>query len=142
MAAGRAFRIVVASHGDLAAALLASAEMICGAIDDSVAVGLRPDDSPESYAELLRRAVGDDGRPVLLLVDLMGGTPYNMANLMCHRLQVTGPQIACVCGVNLGMLLEAATCLDSLDDDSVTGLVAAGQASVADATRRSERSGV
>src|SRR3972149_265937 len=38
----RAFRIVVAGHGDLAAALVAAAEMICGRIPDLHPVALHP----------------------------------------------------------------------------------------------------
>ena len=45
----RAFRIVIAAHGDLAGAFLSAASIICGPIDELHAVGLQPDDSPESF---------------------------------------------------------------------------------------------
>ena len=69
----------------------------------------------------------------------MGGTPYNVASVIARRTQATGPLTACVCGVNLGMLLEAATSLDSVEEEDVTRLVSAGQASVVDVTRRSDK---
>ena len=142
MANGRSFRIVVACHGDLGAALIASAEMICGHIDDAVAIGLMPHESPEVYAKALDSAIGADGRPVLILVDLMGGTPYNVASAAFGRLQASGRLTACVSGANLSLLLEAATSLGSIREDAVARLVAAGQASVADVTRRPEKTNV
>jgi mannose PTS system EIIA component len=142
MATGRPFRIVVVSHGELAAAMLASAEMICGEIKDATAVCLQPDDSPETYHERLLAAIGSDGRPVLILADLQGGTPYNVSSVVSRRALTTGPELALVCGVNLGMLLEVVTSLESIGADAITGLVTASRACVVDASRRPERSGV
>ena len=126
----RGFRIVVASHGDLAAAFLAGAEMICGPIDDSVAVGLLPDHSPERYAELLRAAVGSGA--CLILTDLRGGTPANVALLVARG----RPNIVVVAGINLGMVIEAATSLSSLEDEAIDTLVSAGRDSIAHAGSR------
>jgi mannose PTS system EIIA component len=142
MATGRPFRIVVVSHGELAAAMLASAEMICGEIDDATAVCLQPEDSPETYLERLMPAIGTDGKPVLILADLQGGTPYNVSSVVCRRALATGPELALVCGVNLGMLLEVVTSIESIDEDAIAGLVTASQACVVDASRRAEKSGV
>ena len=44
----RGFRIVVESHGELASAFFASAEMMCDPIEDSQTVCLRPEDSPQA----------------------------------------------------------------------------------------------
>ena len=141
MSSGRPFRIVVVSHGELAAAMLGSAAMICGEVEDAVAVCLQPEDSPETYHERLLAAIGSDGRPVLILADLQGGTPYNVSSVVCRRALATGPELALVCGVNLGMLLEVVTSLDSIDPDAIAGLVAASQACVVDASRRAESAG-
>jgi mannose/fructose-specific phosphotransferase system component IIA len=140
MATARAFRIVVASHGDLAHAMLGSAAMICGPIADAVAVDLQPDQSPEDYDGALRSAMGDDGRPVLILTDLLGGTPHNVATFICCESRGTSLSMACVSGTNLGMLLEAATSMKSLDAESVRGLEAAGRASIVDFMRHLEES--
>lgn len=126
----RGFRIVVASHGDLAEAFLASAEMICGALEDVRAVGLRPDHSPEAYAELLRDAVGEG--PCLVLADLAGGTPSNVALLVARG----RPEMAVVAGANLGMVIEAAASLTVLDPESIDQLVQAGRASVSNVAAR------
>ena len=81
----RPFRIVVAGHGDLADALVSSAQLICGMVEDLHAVGLRPDDSPESFGERLAGATATDG-PILILTDLVGGTPHNVALTVSRRL--------------------------------------------------------
>lgn len=140
MATGRAFRIVVASHGDLARAMLDSAAMICGPVADAVAVDLQPEQSPEAYGEALRSAMGDDGRPVLILTDLVGGTPHNVASVICRQSRGTGRSAVCVSGMNLGLLLEASTCVQSLDADTIAHLVDAGRASIMDVMRHLEES--
>jgi len=123
----RAFRIVVAAHGDLADALVSAASLICGAIRDVHAVGLSPDDSPESYAERLNAACATDG-PLLILTDLIGGTPHNVAMTVARR----RPSAVLISGVNLAVLIEAATSMDALDAESVERLVAMGREALAD----------
>ena len=122
--------------------MLGSAAMICGPVADAVAVDLQPEQSPEAYGDALRSAMGDDGRPVLILTDLLGGTPHNVASLIC--LESRGPALSTVCvsGTNLGMLLEAATGMESLDVDSIARLEAAGRASIVNVMPRLEQSNV
>lgn len=131
----RGFRIVVASHGELAAAFVASAEMICGPLEDVAPVALRPEHSPEAYAELLRGAVGDG--PCLILADLAGGTPSNVATLVARG----RPDVVSVAGANLGMLIEAAASLASIDDEAIRQLVTAGRDGIVNATARLARAG-
>ena len=124
----RPFRIVVAGHGDLADALVSSAQLICGMVEELFAVGLRPDDSPESFGERLAGAIASDG-PVLILTDLVGGTPHNVALAMCRGL----PAAVLISGVNLAVLIEAATTTDALDTALVERLVSGGRGALADA---------
>jgi mannose/fructose-specific phosphotransferase system component IIA len=125
----RAFRIVVAAHGDLADALVSAARLIGGAIEDLHAVGLRPDDSPESFGERLS-AVSPADRPLLILTDLVGGTPHNVALTIARRL----PAAFVISGVNLAVLVEAATCTDALEAGTVERLVALGRSALNDAS--------
>jgi mannose/fructose-specific phosphotransferase system component IIA len=138
MAFERPFRIVVASHAEFAAAILGSAEMINGGpVEDAVAVCLQEGESLDSFKPRLEAAFGDDGRPVLLFVDVQGGSPYLASKWLAKQFATEGgPELAVVCGVNLGMLLEAVLSLDSIDVDAVAGLVAAGQSSVVDVSER------
>jgi mannose/fructose-specific phosphotransferase system component IIA len=123
------FRIVVAAHGELASGFLAAARLICGDMDRVVAVGLQPDDSPEAFAERLADACGEPEDPVLVLTDLVGGTPHNVAMAIVRR----RPSAFLLSGANLAVLIEAATSLDALDDDAVERLVTAGRAALTDA---------
>lgn len=127
----RDFRIVVAGHGDLATALLASAELICGRLDDVEAVDLQPIDSPESFSERFMSAAGQPGRPLLILTDLAGGTPHNVALAASRQL----PGAVLISGVNLAVLIEAATSIDALDGESVERLVAGGREALVNATQ-------
>jgi mannose/fructose-specific phosphotransferase system component IIA len=131
----RPFRIVVAGHGQLASALLGSAEMICGPIENSRAVGLLPEHTPEAFAEQLREAVG--AGPCLVLADLAGGTPANVAILVGRD----RPDMTVIAGTTLGMLIEAAMSVDGLDDAFIEHLITAGRSGVVNATRRLAGSG-
>ena len=124
----RAYRIVVAAHGDLADAFVSAASLICGRLDDIASVGLRPDDSPESFAERLHAALGPDG-PVVILTDLVGGTPHNVAMAAARR----RPSAVLISGVNLAVLIEAAMSTDVLDAETVDRLVELGRTALSDA---------
>ncbi len=117
------FRIVLTAHGALAHGLLAAAELICGPLPNVVAVPLEAADSPESFGDRLRAAMGDPAEPVLVLTDLRGGTPHNVACTVVRD----HPRAALVSGINLAIVIEAATSLESLDDAALDRLVAAGR---------------
>jgi PTS system mannose-specific IIA component len=94
--------IVIVSHGNLGSALIRSAELISGPAEGVYAVALLPDDSPEGFARRLAATMDAlSGQEALVLIDLLGGTPYNVA-----ARQVLNANVECVTGVNLPMLLE------------------------------------
>ena len=131
----RAFRIVIAGHGSLASALLDTTEMICGPLSDIVAADLAPGDSPDTYAETLRAAIGKDGRRVLVLCDLLGGTPFNVAGTIARR----SPRIVCIAGVNLALAVEAALAQGELDDPLIERLIEAGRTGIVETERHRAR---
>ncbi|HEX8938707.1 MAG TPA: hypothetical protein VF763_00970 [Candidatus Limnocylindrales bacterium] len=122
----RPFRILLVGHGKLPAALLASAELIAGPIEDISAISLHAHETPDHLAAAVADAAGRDRRPVLVLTDLQGGTPHNVATALGLR----DPRLACVSGVNLAMLLEAALGLDRLDGEALARLVEVGRAAI------------
>lgn len=124
----RAFRIVVAAHGDLATGLVSAAQLICGQIDDLAAVGLEPTDSPESFGDRLVAAAPDPDAPLLLLADLVGGTPHNVAFALARR----RPSAVVISGVNLAVLMEAAMTDEALGPALVERLVEAGRSALSD----------
>jgi mannose/fructose-specific phosphotransferase system component IIA len=124
----RAFRIVVAAHGDLATGLVSAAQLICGQIDDLAAVSLEPTDSPESFGTRLAAAAPDPDAPVLLLTDLVGGTPHNVALALARR----RPSAVLISGVNLAVLMEAAMTDEALGPALVDRLVETGRSALSD----------
>jgi mannose/fructose/sorbose-specific phosphotransferase system IIA component len=127
----RSFRIVLAGHGALPAALLSTAEMICGPLADMAAAGLQPGETPDHYADGLRSAIGRDHRRVLILCDLLGGTPYNVAAAIARR----SPRIVCIAGTNLAMVIEAALSESPLDDALIERLLDLGRNGIVETER-------
>jgi mannose PTS system EIIA component len=97
--------IVLVTHGNLGGALIRAAELITGPAEGLFAVALMADDSPEGLGRRLAAVLdGLEGQQALVLIDLFGGTPYNVA-----ARQVLRPNVECVTGANLPMLLELIT---------------------------------
>lgn len=93
--------VLVVSHGRLAAELVASARRIVGELGPVESVCLDWDAAPEAVEESLREAVERAGEPLLVLVDIHGGTPSNVA----MRLARPG-RIEVLSGVNLAMVVR------------------------------------
>ena len=97
--------VVVITHGQLATELLNAAEMIVGDLPGFQAVSIGwHDDVTVAHAAIASAITKvDQGAGVLLLTDMFGGTPSNlaMAFLDAGRVEV-------VTGVNLAMLIKLA----------------------------------
>lgn len=99
--------VLILAHGDLGAALLASASHMLGREPENVrAIGVSSGDAPESVLARGRAALRelDTGNGVLVLTDIYGATPCNVASRLLKRGQVEG-----VSGVSLPMLLRVLT---------------------------------
>ena len=94
-------QIIVASHGDLACALVRAAELIAGPQEDVFCLALMPGDDVRVFQTRLADLAGLT-RPALIMVDMMGGTPWNVALAVAPQ----NEQIRVISGVNLPMLLE------------------------------------
>lgn len=95
--------LLLVSHGELAKQLLTSARMIAGEGEALYAVGLFPGETPETFAEKLQpiyEEVGD--QPLLILIDIFSGTPFNVTIKQIQR-----PNVECLTGMNLPMVVEA-----------------------------------
>ena len=105
--------VVVVTHGQLATELLNAAEMIVGDLPRfaAVSIGWHDDvsDAREDIAQAIERVRGDDGG-VLLLTDMFGGTPSNLAMTF-----IEANQIEVLTGVNLPMLIKLAGQAKSAD---------------------------
>jgi PTS system mannose-specific IIA component len=97
--------LVVATHGRLAEELLHTAEGIVGSLEHCEAVSIGSGQSMDECRARLAEAVKrvDQGEGVLILTDMFGGTPANLAlTFLDEKLEV-------VTGVNLPMILKLAT---------------------------------
>ena len=95
--------IVIVTHGDTGAELLAVAEFILGASLERIAfVPFRQSGDRVTTVNEVREALrqADDGDGVLVLTDLIGASPSNLVNdlLKMHRAVM-------VTGLNLAMLM-------------------------------------
>ena len=97
--------LVVATHGQLAEELIRTASGIVGPLERCEALSISASSSMEEARERLRQAIErvDGGEGVLILTDMFGGTPANLA------LTFLDDRIEVVTGVNLPMLLKLAT---------------------------------
>jgi mannose PTS system EIIA component len=99
--------ILIIAHGTLGESLLHCASHIMGSRPRQLAqIGVTPHDDPQvilPQAIRLTRSL-DSGQGVLILTDIFGGTPSNVA----ARLLIPG-KIEGVSGVNLPMLIRALT---------------------------------
>ncbi|WP_346845733.1 mannose/fructose/sorbose PTS transporter subunit IIA [uncultured Rothia sp.] len=95
--------IIVATHGEAAAPLLATAKMILGEFSNVTPVTFMPGEGPEDLIEKYENiSQGQPDAGVLLLVDLFGGSPYNAAARFAAERENTDV----VSGVNVPMLVE------------------------------------
>jgi PTS system mannose-specific IIA component len=94
--------ILVISHGNLAEALISSAEFIVGNLDRIRGVAVWPRDQEKEIKARIRKKLTevDDGEGIVVLTDVLGGTPTNIS-LSCFE----NEKVEVVTGVNLPMLL-------------------------------------
>src|SRR5689334_19747672 len=97
---------VIVTHGQLANELVAAGEMIIGEITHITAVSIGWHDDVDTAREEIERAIErvNSGNGVLLMTDMFGGTPTNIAASFLGQLPVE-----VVTGVNLPMVIKFAT---------------------------------
>jgi mannose PTS system EIIA component len=104
--------VVVVTHGQLATELVNAAETIVGDMPAFAAVSIGWHEDTEDARHEIEQAVVrvDKGSGVLILTDMFGGTPSNLAMtfLVQGKLEV-------ITGVNLPMLIKLANQLEQGD---------------------------
>ncbi|MCJ1969568.1 mannose/fructose/sorbose PTS transporter subunit IIA [Lactococcus carnosus] len=108
--------IIVSGHGQLSTGLLDAFEMIFGHDDKIIAVPfLKGEGIPQLQDKYQTVMDKFPDEPILFLVDVFGGTPYNSA----VQLVFNNPLADVVTGVNLPMLLEIAAIKEFSDLDAL-----------------------
>lgn len=97
---------VIVSHGQVANELVAAAEAVVGDLSHVTAVSIGWHDDVELAQDEIRRAIEkvSSGSGVLLLTDMFGGTPTNIAAMFLKE-----GEVEIVTGVNLPMVIRIAT---------------------------------
>lgn len=97
---------VVISHGQFANELLAAAETVVGELSHISAVSIGWHDDVELAQAEIERAIKNvsDGNGVLLLTDMFGGTPTNIAAMFLKE-----NEVEVITGVNLPMVIKLAS---------------------------------
>lgn len=97
-------RLLVIAHVPLASALKAvAAHVFPEAASDVLAIDVQPGQSCEAVDDQLRQALsGLEGQDLLVLADVFGATPCNVARRLAER-----PATCVVTGVNVPMLWRA-----------------------------------
>lgn len=96
--------VVLMSHGYYAQEALKSAEMIIGELDNVATIAVTPEKDLDAVVSELQEVLKtvDDSKGVLLLSDILGGTPSNVAGTIV----MTKENVLGITGFNLPMLLE------------------------------------
>jgi len=122
---------MVVAHVPLASALVDCARHVLGHDPYVSAVDILPNESAVDCSKTLAEQIisVDRGEGVLLLTDLPGATPSNIATQSCHMAQESGVACCVLAGVNASMLLRAINYRQgSLEDVATNALAGATQA--------------
>ncbi|MEM6943405.1 MAG: PTS fructose transporter subunit IIA [Pseudomonadota bacterium] len=120
---GAPLGIVIVAHGALASALLEALEHVVGRLDATRAIAIAPaDDLHVRQAEIDEAvAAADKGAGVVLVTDMFGGTPSNLA-----LGAMTRPGVEVIYGANLPLLVKLAKCRERPMADAVRTALEAG----------------
>lgn len=107
--------LVLVTHGRLALELVAALEHVVGPQETVATVCIGPDDDMEQRRQeiVTKSADVNTGDGVIVLTDMFGGTPSNLAISIMEK-----SKIEVIAGVNLPMLIKLASIREShaIDD--------------------------
>ncbi|QLP96334.1 MAG: PTS sugar transporter subunit IIA [Rhodoblastus sp.] len=117
--------MVLVTHGHLATEFRAALEHVVGPQTQIATITIGPDDDMEQRRRdiLEARESVDSGRGVVLVTDMFGGTPSNLAISVMN-----GPAVEVLAGMNLPMLIKLASVRDTATlADAVSAAQEAGR---------------
>jgi PTS system mannose-specific IIA component len=97
--------LILVTHGNLAKEFLAATEHVVGPQARVAAICIGADEDMEVRRDDIEAAIKecDEGQGVIMLTDMFGGTPSNLA------ISLMGPNVEVIAGVNLPMLIKLAS---------------------------------
>jgi PTS system mannose-specific IIA component len=106
--------IVIVAHAPLGQALMDCTAHVLGKVDNVAVHDIDPDDKPDDLAPAVLKDIlaADRGTGVLVLTDLIGATPANVAKRAVDDAHAMGVRCCILAGLNTPMLLRALTYRD------------------------------
>jgi PTS system mannose-specific IIA component len=117
--------MVLVTHGRLAAEFIAALEHVVGPQTNIAAICIGPEDDMEQRRQDILDSIAkvEAGRGVVILTDMFGGTPSNLAISVMEK-----ARIEVIAGINLPMLIKLASLRQSETlGAAVTGAQEAGR---------------
>lgn len=125
--------IVLVTHGDFSKEILKSAELVVGPCEDVKYITLHRTDNVEDKNSLFKEYIkeADKGDGVLVMVDLLGGSPCNIASM-----NIRESNYRALTGLNFPMLLEAINSRDEMNlEELAETCYVAGKEGIIDITK-------
>lgn len=116
---------IIVTHGNLASEFVAALEHVVGPQEALATVCIGPQDDMEIRREDIARAIAevDTGEGAIILTDLFGGTPSNLAISLLEP-----GRVEVIAGINLPMLIRLAGARKSMSvTDAVRAACEAGK---------------
>lgn len=97
--------LILVTHGNLAKEFLAATEHVVGPQERVAAICIGAEEDMEVRRKDIEAAIEacDEGQGVIMLTDMFGGTPSNLA------ISLLRPNVEVIAGVNLPMLIKLAS---------------------------------
>jgi mannose/fructose-specific phosphotransferase system component IIA len=122
---------IIATHGRFGEELKLSAELILGPLEHVHCLSLLPGMEPEKFGDQLKQKLEELNNEVVVLTDLFGGTPNNIATAFAAR-----HGLPVLSGVNLPMLIQLESVRKRLHKDGtgIDGVIKAAKDGIRDVT--------
>lgn len=114
--------ILILTHGNFGEALIHSAEMISGPMDNVSFYGLQPGVNPQDFIAEVNSKIQDKSVKYFILVDLFGGTPFHAAMYLTKTLNAE-----VITGASLPLLLELHSQVIYSDTIDINAIIEMGQ---------------
>lgn len=96
--------VILTGHGNIADGFVSGANLVFGELENCEAINFTFDVTPEQLEKNLEEAINrlNVGKGVLILTDILGGTPFRTASL----LSIKNENVKVISGVNFPLILE------------------------------------
>lgn len=124
--------IIVTGHGHFPTGILSAVALVAGKPENTAGVDFEEGNSSADLKEAMTKAIESlEGDEILILADLVGGTPFNTAAAL--KAERTDKKLKVVAGVNMAALVEAVFSRPMYSlDELAAALLTAGRDGIVD----------